>query len=73
MQWGIDMMEQRGWPSVITATPAGWGLYEKCGYTTQEKWFVNMDEHGGKGMYFNAILTRFPKDLSAAEKSHLET
>lgn len=61
MEWGTDKLERESLPSVIVSTVAGYGLYEKWGYKMQEQYFVDLDKIGGEGMYFNAVMTRYPK------------
>ena len=66
VNWGIDMSEEKGWQSVIVSTKAGYPLYTKCGYDKQEIWYIDLDKLANKGgLYFNAILTRYPKERRA--------
>ena len=60
VRWGIERMEERGWPSVIVATEKGNPLYVKHGYQVLRSWGVDLGLHGGDGVYRNTILVRYP-------------
>ena len=73
IEWGTDELERRQVPSIIVATQAGYGLYMKSGFVTQDTWDEDLSRWGGSGSYMNAVLTRYPQETGKAEAKAAET
>lgn len=68
MQWGTDELERRQLSSLIVATEAGYELYVKHGFKPVETWDQDLEPWGGKGIYKNTLLTRYPKEQMEDKK-----
>lgn len=60
MQWGCEQSDRDGLPLYLEATPAGRGLYEKCGFESVEELTWPGVMHEGES-YRMAIMVRKPK------------
>ena len=61
LQWGLKKADEMGAKIWLTSTPKAASMYGRNGWKVMDRHEVDLEKHGGQGLYVRRWMLREPK------------
>ncbi len=69
VRWGCAVADDKGVPTYLQSTPAGYRTYEKCGFEEAYATDLDLTRIGRDGVYRTWQMVRYPRLKSESNKA----